>query len=57
MPPIRRRLVRALETYVTGEDVDLEMVVPQPEPEDIDRVSREHGDRWREHFRGDNREV
>jgi hypothetical protein len=30
---------------------NVELPEPVPEPEDIDRVSREHNERWREHFR------
>ena len=29
----------------------LELPDPVPEPDDIDRRSREHDERWREHFR------
>jgi hypothetical protein len=32
------------------ESIRLELPEPAPEPEDIDRVSREHDSRWADHF-------
>jgi hypothetical protein len=56
MPPGRhRRLIEDGDTFTPEEmergEVELVKPPPNPEPDDIDRVSREHGPAWRERFR------
>jgi hypothetical protein len=53
----QRRRIFDGDRFDTDEDIELEMVEPAEEPEDIDVRSREHDSRWREHFRENDSEV